>query len=145
MSKEVQNTEIATQETFNLSVAQAKQASLVMLKADELLAAKSTGIQLVAKYLELKEGETIKAFYTGLTLIQIADEKTGEPADLKVAQFVAFDENKKAQIYFCGSKMLVSAVSQLAPNTPVEVSYLTEENLGKGKKLKHYSVELLEL
>ena len=135
----------ATNETFNVSIAQAKQASLVMLKADELASAKSTGIQLVAKYLELKEGETIKAFYTGLTVIQIADEKTGDPSDLKVAQFVAFDENKKAQIYFCGSKMLVSAVSQLAPNTPVEVAFLSEENLGKGKKLKHYSVELLEL
>lgn len=130
---------------LTLSNNEYSQIQLVNAQAKHLKAAKKTGVNLVAEYWKPQKGEIIRGFYVGDTSITVFDQKTNEPSELVCAKLVVFDEKENSQIYLAGQSQLRSALKMIDGVTPLEISCIGEKDLGGGKKMDLFRVELLEL
>lgn len=103
------------------------------LKKDKVL------MNLSAEYLSLDEGESKKLVYIQMLSQEGVDEETGEIINNEVALFV--DEDKKTYVH--KGVVIKNAVRSLPNGTTLLITASGQKDLGKGRKLNQFDVELL--
>lgn len=116
---------------------QTKDAKNIIASLDSLDKAESTGLNLVKKYLDLEKGKPKRfvVFAHG----EKVNTDTGE-----ISQTVDL-MSKEKQLYFTQSNVIVNALANAVEGVALEITYLGEKKLDGAKKLKEYSIELLNL
>jgi hypothetical protein len=101
---------------------------------------KVSPVNLSPQYLRMEKGEHRKVVFISLDTDDSIDPDTGELVRGKTfAKFVAAD----GQTYISSSSGLVAAVADLESGTPLQITYGGKEDIGGGRSLNRFLVQLL--
>jgi len=130
MSKENENKDLQIVDANDVNPMVAVASAL-----EKLDDAENTGLNLVKSNLEMTKGEVKRFAVIGKGIM---------PTDKGSVNTIELIDSDK-QIHYTASAVINNALGSANIGTGVELTYMGEEKLTGGKKLKRYSVELLNL
>lgn len=116
-------------------------AKQVLNIASKLSEAENTGLNLVKRYLEMKQDEKKRFVLFTHGTKENVDTETGEVSYSDTVDIM----DAEKQLFFTQSHVIVQALANAKEGTAFEVTYLGEKKLTGKKTLKNYSIELLNL